>query len=68
MHIYCNNYDFRMLDVNEMCIMMSKFIILHFKGTVMFSILMMREWPSGKVSVTVGIMTLASTVFKMFPN
>ena len=25
-----------MLDVNEMCIMTSKFIILHFKGTVMF--------------------------------
>ena len=26
-----------MLDINKMCIKMSKFIILHFKGTIMFT-------------------------------
>ena len=29
--------DLRMLEANKMSIMMSKFIILHFKGTIMFT-------------------------------
>ena len=37
-----------------MCVMTSAFFILHFKGTIMFThFFLMREWPSGKVSVTV---------------
>ena len=35
-----------------MCIMTSKFIILHFKGTIILTHFM-REWSSGNVSVTV---------------
>ena len=43
-----------MSDVNKMRIMKSKFIILHFKGIIMFTnFFVMREWPSGKVSVSV---------------
>ena len=37
-HIYCKNCDFRMLDVNKICILTSKFIILHFKSTIMFTL------------------------------
>ena len=43
-----------MLDVSKMCIMTSKFIILHFKGTIMFkhfSDERMAKWQ--RVSVTV---------------
>ena len=38
-----------MLDVNKMYIMMSKFIILHFKGSIMFTHVsdeIMGKWPS----------------------
>ena len=41
-----------MLDVNKMGIMTSKFTILHFIGTIMFTLFLMSEWQSGKVLVT----------------
>ena len=33
-----------------MCIMTSKFNILHFKGTILFKHFLMREWLSAKVT------------------
>ena len=48
-HIFCKNYDLRMLDLDEIGIMTSEFIILHFKGTVIFthfSIKRMGKWQS----------------------
>ena len=39
--VYCKNYYFRMLDVNKMYIMTSKFIILYLNVHVFF---LMIEW------------------------
>ena len=32
-----HTHYFRMVDINKKCIMTSKFFILHFKGTIMFT-------------------------------
>ena len=55
-HLLQKNMTLECKTSKQMCIMTPKFTILLFKGTIKcLKKILMREWPSGKKSVTVTV-------------